>query len=348
MKIVHCSPVRDDMQRTIYEDGGFRYSYVSDFAKDLPGGLASASIAGGCCTPSGDLIIGARGNPSCFIRLDAQGRFVNSFGEGLFSEHMHFVKYSDHDTMFCADPSHHVVREFTPEGELIREFGNYDRPSDSGLDMGYLARTRRHGGIFPTEPHIGVIKMWAFHEGMKKVCRVAEPFNMPTDIGQLSDGTIVVADGYGNRAVHLFDYESGKLIKSFGGVGVWDTETDTPGKFLVVHAVAVDSKDHIWICDREKDAVHVFDRDGHVVGYCSRNMGQPSGVDADGEYIYVVGRGGYLTIFDADVNIVAQLGTFNSDLRAHDIAVDKDGNLYLFPTHANEDHQVISLRRLAK
>ena len=27
-------------------------------------------------------------------------------------------------------------------------------------------------------------------------------------------------------------------------------------------------------------------------------------------------------------------------------AYDREGNLFLFPTHANEDHQVIKLRRI--
>ncbi len=66
------------------------------------------------------------------------------------------------------------------------------------------------------------------------------------------------------------------------------------------------------------------------------------------KYIYVVGRAGYLTVFDLDMNMVAQLGTFNSDLRAHDLAANKQGDLFLFPTHANEDHQVIKLRRIRK
>ncbi len=346
MKITHGSVTRDDIQQTIYQDGAFRYSYISDFAKDVPEKFGRHSVAGGCCGPDGDVFLGVRGAPSGIMQLDRDGKFVKVFATDLFEDYLHFMNVTDHGTMLCADTHHHVVREFTLDGKLIRDLGNYDKPSDTGLDMGYLARTRRYGGIFPTEPYLGVVGMWAFYEAMKKVTRVAEPFNMPTDVDQLSDGTIVVADGYGNRLVHLFSYETGELIRSFGGIGVWDTETDTPGKFLIVHALAVDSKDQIWVCDREKDAVHVFDRNGNVVGYCSHNLGQPSGIDTDGKYIYVIDRGGYLTVFDTDVNIVAQMGTFNCDLRAHDLAADKDGNLFLFPTHANEDHQVIKLRLL--
>ena len=183
-------------------------------------------------------------------------------------------------------------------------------------------------------------------EMMRHVSKVGEPFNKPTDAGLTSDGKYVFADGYGNRAVHIFDRD-GRYEHTFGGVGDWETPyEDTPGKMLVVHALCVDAMDRIWVCDREKDAVHIFDTQGNVIGYCSGSMGAPSGVDTDGKYIYVAGRCGYLTIFDMNMDIVAQLGTFNSDLRAHDIAADRNGNLFLFPTHANEDHQVIKLHRM--
>lgn len=91
--------------------------------------------------------------------------------------------------------------------------------------------------------------------------------------------------------------------------------------------------------------MHVFDNEGNVLAYCSHNMAQPSGVDCDGQYVYVVGRGGYVTIFDLEFNIVGQLGVFNGNLRGHDVAADSKGNLYLFPCHANEEHQIIALKR---
>ena len=78
----------------------------------------------------------------------------------------------------------------------------------------------------------------------------------------------------------------------------------------------------------------------------SNDMGQPSGVDTDGTYVYVVGRGGYITIFDLDFNVVGQLGFFNGNLRGHTLAADSRGNLYIFPTHANEEHQFIALKRM--
>lgn len=345
MKQLKCSEARDQLQKTIYSCGEFSYEYIPDFCKELPGNLRNLSIAGGCTDPDGNVYLAARGIPSQIIQMNPEGEFVKAFGRELnMGDHIHFIYYTPDHTLLVADTNHHVIREITTEGEQIRYFGNMDRPSDTGMDMGFVMRERKKG-IFPTEPCNTIPSFWIMLEGMKRVARVGEPFNMPTDAGMTSDGSYIFADGYGNRAIHKFRPD-GTYETTWGGVGEWNLTSTTPGKFLVMHAVAVDHMDRVWVCDREKDAVHVLDQEGNTVGYCSTNMGQPSGVDADDKYIYVVGRAGYLTIFDLDLNIAAQLGTFNSDLRAHDIAVDRKGNLFLFPTHANEDHQVIQLKRI--
>lgn len=344
MKTLTVGSERDAAQKTIYAGGDFAYEYIADYAKGLPADIANAVVAGGCTDSDNNLYLAMRANPSRIVMLDSEGNYVKQFGKEFFGDYIHFIYYTPQHTLLCADSMHHVIREITMDGELVRDFGNYDQPSDTGFDLGYYKRTRRTQ-LFPTEPYLGCPNMWQMYEAFRQVKRVGKPFNQPTDAGMTSKGEYFFADGYGNRAVHKFD-ANGNYVATFGGVGDYNNlEEHTPGKFLVVHALAVDEKDHIWVCDREKGAVHVLDENGNVVGYCSGNLGQPSGIDSDGKYIYVVGRGGYLTIFDSDINIVAELGTFNCDMRAHDLAVDHRGNLFLFPTHANEDHQVICLKK---
>jgi len=226
----------------------------------------------------------------------------------------------------------------TTWGEKGTQIGNQADPF-------VFTRVRMHNGIFATEPSHGYnggsYEWFLLHDGKEP----GRPFNHPTDVSVDSKGNLFVCDGYGNLAVHKFD-KDGNYVTTWGGKGVWDPYTDTPGKFLVPHCLAIDPNDNVWVCDREKDAVHVFNPDGEVVFYISNDMGQPSGVDTDGEYMYVVGRGGYLTIFDFDFNIVGELGFFNGNLRGHSVAADSKGNLYLFPCHANEEHQFIALKRI--
>ena len=65
----------------------------------------------------------------------------------------------------------------------------------------------------------------------------------------------------------------------------------------IVHAAACDSKDWVWAADRDGDAVTVYNPDGTIAAYIHGTLGQPSGMTYDGEYMYVAGRGGYITIF---------------------------------------------------
>ena len=240
------------------------------------------------------------------------------------------------------------VVELGMDDKIVRTIGKkndgcHNKKNDPKND---IFMTRWHYGILGTEPFHGM--EFGTYQQMKDFENTeftTEYFNNCNDVDLDSKGNIYVSDGYGNYAIHKFDRE-GNYITTFGGKGVFDAYTDTPGKFVVPHAICVDANDHIWLCDREKDAVHVFDSEGNVIAYCSHDLGQPSGIDTDGTYVYVVGRGGFLTIFDLDFNIVGELGFFNDSLRAHDLAADSKGNLYLFPTHANFEHQVIALKRI--
>ena len=228
MKILHCDARRDEIQKTVYSCGEFAYEYISDFAKDLPGNVASASIAGGCTDPEGNVYLGMRGNPSQIVKLAPDGTYIKGFGGELLGDYLHFIKYTPQDTILCTDTHNHIVREFDTDGTLIRDFGEAGKPSDTGMDMGTLARMRRDGKIFPTEPYLGIVGMWAFYEAQRRVKRVAGPFNMPTDVDMTSSGEYIFADGYGNRAVHIFNAD-GTYRKTFGGVGDWEKPyEDTP------------------------------------------------------------------------------------------------------------------------
>ena len=359
MKMMSCDDKRAERQKVFVEteDGKFKYQVFLDYAKGLPREYElvpiAGNISGGCVDKDDNLYCGLRGGSfmspfpaTCLIKLDPDGNYLDSLGKGILGG-LHFFECTDHNTIVLVQTPESYAIEMSMDGkQIVRTFGEKNKPCDNNRDIDAVYNSvRMHNGIFATEPfagNSGGSYAWklAFDNGT-----MGKPFHNPTDVDVDSKGNYYFSDGYGNVAIHKFD-KNGNYVKSWGGKGVFDPYTDTPGKFLVPHSLCVDANDNVWVCDREKDAVHVFVSEGNVLAYCSHNMSQPSGVDASGDYVYVVGRGGYITIFDLAFNIVGEIGFFNGNLRGHHIAADSKGNLYLFPTHANFEHQIIALKRV--
>jgi peptidylamidoglycolate lyase len=68
-------------------------------------------------------------------------------------------------------------------------------------------------------------------------------FHQPTDVTWGPDGSIFVADGYGNSRVPKFSKE-GKLIKQRGERGIAQGEFNTP------HCIVIDQKNTLYVADR--------------------------------------------------------------------------------------------------
>lgn len=156
--------------------------------------------------------------------------------------------------------------------KLCGTWGEKGKPCDNIKDVNVFTRVRMHNGIFATEPchgYDGGSYEWMLKHELKEL---GKPFHNPTDVAHDSQGNMYVSDGYSNFAVHKFN-KDGDYVETWGGKGVWDPYTDTPGKFLVVHSLCCDPRDRIWVCDREKDAVHVFNTKGEVVFYMSNRYG---------------------------------------------------------------------------
>ena len=83
-------------------------------------------------------------------------------------------------------------------------------------------------------------------------------FNMPTDMAITPTGDIFITDGYGNRRVVHFD-KDGKYINEWGGYG---TE---PGKFVLPHAIVIDSQGKLYVADRNSGRIQVFDQTGKLL-----------------------------------------------------------------------------------
>jgi DNA-binding beta-propeller fold protein YncE len=108
-------------------------------------------------------------------------------------------------------------------------------------------------------------------------------FNRPTGVAIARNGDIFVADGHGgdsNARVVKFS-KTGKFLTAWGKKGSAAGEFDTP------HAIAVDSRERVYVADRSNSRIQVFDADGKFVADW-RQFGRPSGVYVDAnDVIYV-------------------------------------------------------------
>lgn len=83
-------------------------------------------------------------------------------------------------------------------------------------------------------------------------------FDRPTDIAVLATGDIFVSDGYGNRRIIHFD-RNGKYINQWGEAG------SKPGQFALPHSIVADSRNRLYVADRENARIQVFDIKGNLL-----------------------------------------------------------------------------------
>ncbi len=147
---------------TILGEGDFRYAVVEDWGK-LPAGWSLGEVAAVGVDSRDDVYVFHRG-PHPVIVFDRDGRFLRSFGEGVFKR-PHGLHFAPDDTVFLTDDGDHTVRHCTREGRVLLTLGVPGRPA----------------------PFMG-----------------GAPFHRCTHTALTPSGDILVSDGYGNARIHKF------------------------------------------------------------------------------------------------------------------------------------------------
>jgi DNA-binding beta-propeller fold protein YncE len=249
--------------------------------------------------------------------FDRSGKFLASWGEGLFRR-PHGITIGPDDAVYCTDDHDHTVRKFTPDGQLLLTLGTSGQPSATG----------------------------ATSIDFRTIARAGPPFHYPTNVALAPAGDIYVSDGYGNARVHKFSGD-GRLLFSWGEPG------GGPGQFRVPHGIAVDQQGTVYVADRENSRLQMFSRDGEHVDEW-RGIARPCQVFIDGvgnvyvaELGYLAGMwpginapttdapGGRLSIFDPQGKLLARWGGGRNPCAAgdffapHGICVDSHGDIYV-------------------
>lgn len=157
------------------------------------------------------------------------------------------------------------------------------------------------------------------------------------------DGSIFIANGYGDSRIFRFDRQ-GNYKASFAGKG------DADGLCNCSHGLAVDMRygqPLLFVCDRENFRLSHFDFDGKFAGHVTQHMRRPCQVSFHGDNAVVSELQGRVTILDKDNVPVAFLGDnprrsqwagYNLDPNdisatvfsaAHGCYIDSNGSIYV-------------------
>jgi DNA-binding beta-propeller fold protein YncE len=292
----------------------YAYTAVAGWER-LPEGWSFGEVAAVAADSRGNVSVFNRGEHPV-IRFDADGRYQEEWGHGLFRR-PHGLCIGPDDALYYIDDLGHTIRKYSPDGRLLLQLGD-GSPSDTG----------------------------ATSVDYRTIVRSGAPFHYPTDVAVAPNGDLYISDGYGNARVHRFSPD-GRLLHSWGEPGTG------PGEFRIPHGIAVDRDGRVWVADRENSRLQIFDAEGRFVAEWA-DLARPCAVFVDPQgtvYVAELGfragmwpgteppspdaTGGRLSIFDPCGRLLARCGGGADPMAPHDffaphdIWVDGPGAIYV-------------------
>jgi DNA-binding beta-propeller fold protein YncE len=177
---------------------------------------------------------------SRLFEFDRSGKFVREIGQDSYGFMVaQQVRVDPQDNVWVVDQMSSMVIKFDPNGQIAMLLG---RKSES---------ERVPAG--PVTPQAGAGR--GGRGGPPGAGSQSDIFQRPTDVAWDSAGNIYVADGLANARVAKFD-KNGKFIKSWGSRG------SEQGQFNMVHGLAIDAQNNVYVADAGNKRIQVFDSDG--------------------------------------------------------------------------------------
>lgn len=172
------------------------------------------------------------------------------------------------------------------------------------------------------------------------------------------DGSVFIANGYGDSRIFHFD-RKGNYLRGYSGKG------SAPGLLDCSHGLTLDTRYDqplLLVCDRENRRLCHFDLDGKYVRTVTEHLRRPCQVSLHRDYAIVSELEGRVTVLDRDNAPIAFLGDnpdksqwANYDLdpktiaaanfsAAHGCFIDREANIYV--SDWNRTGRVSALKRL--
>jgi len=226
---------------------------ATDFLKPPPD-MHLGEVAGVAVNGQGHVFVFHRGNTegpaygaaaAQLLEFGPDGRFVREIGKHLYAwSFAHAVRIDPEGNIWAADKGSDTVVKFSPEGRVVMVFGRKPEASDDSA----------HPLEHPRPPLPAV-------DGL---------FRQVTDMAWDSHGDTYISDGYINSRVAKIS-KDGRWLKSWGSYG------KAPGQFDVLHSIAIDAADHIYVADRGNRRIQVFDTEGALLKIIQIDVPPPPG-----------------------------------------------------------------------
>ena len=232
--------------------------------------------------------------PKPVAEFDENGRFLRSFGEGVFGDGPHGLFLDEDGNIWATDFRAHIVVKLSPQGDLLLTLGT-----------------------------LGEAGKWDEAIGSRLL-------NQPNSVVVNKKGDVFVAQGHsptgGDPRILKFD-SKGNFIQTWGGKG------SGPGQFALPHGIVIDAGGRLWVMDRTNQRIQVFEDDGRFVREM-KYAGLPCGAHIGEQYVYMVnGFAGQLLKLDLDGSVLEVLGRPGEGLgefgEAHNVAVSPSGEIFV-------------------
>ena len=189
---------------------------------------AAASVA---FDSKGHLFVLTRGQPSLY-EFDENGKFIRSFGEGLFTR-SHGLRIDKDGSIWATDVGAHTVMKLSPQGQVLLTLGTKGQPGDWNESTHLLNEPDaiaigRNGDIFIAQGHtpgaMGDPRVLKFDKNGKFIKswggKGKEPgkFDLAHGVAIDAKGQLWVTDRE-NQRIQIFD-QDGKFIKELKYAGL--------------------------------------------------------------------------------------------------------------------------------
>ncbi|HEX4997100.1 MAG TPA: hypothetical protein VFY29_02675 [Terriglobia bacterium] len=228
-------------------------------------------------------------NTGTVVEFDENGKYLRSFGQGVFGNRPHGIHLDSDNNIWISDASSHIVVKMDQQGKVLLTLGTKGQAGE-----------------------------WDEAAGTRLL-------REPNDVAFGRNGDVFLAEGHtpganGLPRVLKFD-RTGKFIKSWGGRG---TE---PGKFVVAHGISIDGKGLVWVTDRENSRIQIFDQDGTFVRQI-KYAGLPCSMLIRKDGITMVnGFTGQILQLDLEGAVLGVYGKMDEFGEAHNVAVSPKGEI---------------------